>query len=71
MYLFKSIGVCPTLQYNVNHQTPFPDRKNPDKLQTILPPADQGKARQQEGTITIEELQKKSTGRIKARQTNL
>lgn len=40
-----------------DHETPLPDWKKLDKIQGILPSKDQGKAEQQGGTITIEELQ--------------
>jgi hypothetical protein len=36
---------------------PLPDWKKLDKLQEILPPKDRGKAAEQGGTITLEELQ--------------
>ena len=39
-------------------ETPLPDWKKLDKLQGILPPQDQGKADQQGGTITMEDLHK-------------
>lgn len=40
-----------------NRETPLPDWKKLDKLQPILPSKDHGKAEQQGGTISIEELQ--------------
>jgi hypothetical protein len=36
--------------------TPMPDWKKLDKIQPILPSKDQGKAEEQGGTISIEEL---------------
>lgn len=39
-------------------ETPLPDWKRLDKLQPVLPSKDHGKAEQQGGTISIEELEK-------------
>ncbi|MBX2868945.1 MAG: pyridoxamine 5'-phosphate oxidase family protein [Acidiferrobacterales bacterium] len=41
---------------STSSETPLPDWKKIDKLQPLLPPADQGKAEKQGGTITVEEM---------------